>query len=955
MEYFLERIARSLRDEFGESLNRHCLVFPGRRAGLYMLKYLSRNLDRPVWAPTTCTINELFRKFSDMQVASAEMLLFELYRSYLSLRKDAGSFDDFYFWGDMLLNDFDDTDKYIADAAQLFGNVKDLREIDARFGSLTEEQAAIIRRFWLNFEISKPTDQKSGFISLWSVMNDLYAGFRKALREQNLGYEGMIFRDVAERNGSELSGSFPSDIVHFIGFNALNNCEKRLMTALKNEGKARFYWDYDSSFIENGNHNSAGFFMTENLKLFGNDMPADWNYNTLISSVGAKRTVIETSSDITQVKLVPEFLSKLEDLNSSNAHHTAIVLSDETLLVPLLSSLPGDTTDINITMGYPLRQTLVFTLVRDMMDLQRSAREHNGSSLFYSPGVLNILRHPLISCTLDDADINLIESFRSANKAWLTADDFVSSGLMARIFSRHHDPLKLSAWFRDVLSIIAGKQLEDEDQSETNIRNEFIYRVVLSLNRLESILVNSDFKLSSETYLKLLERLLRSQAVPFSGEPLSGIQVMGILETRALDFRNLIILSVNEGVMPALSSSASFIPFSLRQAFGLPSVNHQESIYAYHFYRLLQRAENVILCYNSNSEGLRSGEMSRFLTQMNFNKVLKPEFRNVGFEIRTPGVQPSSLPRTEEHIRLLNERFLAGKGRVLSPSAMNTWLNCRMKFFYRYIKDIAEPEVPAEDIDPAIFGNILHTLMKQLYAGYTGKTISPAVLEDISRNDALLHNTISSSIQKEFRDGAEVPVTGNELIVREVLHTYVKRILLSDKSIAPFTMLHLEEYFDFSIAVPADKGEIHVRTGGYADRIDRINGITRIVDYKTGFVGEFICSVDDLFEEDRMKESDGWLQVLLYCEAWYRKNPGSTVIPSIYKIKKMTGKPFNDRLVIREGKTDNLIDDYRDIRDQFVSGISELIAKIFSKDEPFNMTEELSKCRYCPYNVLCSR
>lgn len=308
MEFFLSRIARSLKDEFGNNLNRHCLVFPGRRAGLYLLRYLSAGLDKPIWVPATYTINDLFRSCSRLQLASNEILLFELFRIYSSIRKDAGSFDDFFFWGDMLINDFDDTDKYLADASRLFVNVSDLKEIDQRFGGLTDEQKDIVRQFWSNFDISKSTDQKEGFISLWSVLIELYEGFRTSLREQNLAYEGMIFRDVAELDDNEIAASISWDMVHFIGFNALNNCEKRLMTVLKKAGKARFYWDYDNSFIAEGRHNSAGFFMRENLKVFGNDMPADWSYDTMLSAgqERAKRVVIETSSDVAQVKLVAE-------------------------------------------------------------------------------------------------------------------------------------------------------------------------------------------------------------------------------------------------------------------------------------------------------------------------------------------------------------------------------------------------------------------------------------------------------------------------------------------------------------------------------------------------------------------------------------------------------------------------------------------------------------------------
>lgn len=957
MEFFLSRIARSLKDEFGNNLNRHCLVFPGRRAGLYLIKYLSAGLEKPIWVPATNTINDLFKSCSNLQLASNEILLFELFRIYSSIRKDAGSFDDFYFWGDMLINDFDDTDKYLADASHLFVNIRDLKEIDQRFGGLTEEQKEIVRQFWMNFDISKTTEQKDGFISLWAVLNELYVAFRKSLREQNLAYEGMIFREVAELNDDEIAGAISWDMVHFIGFNALNNCEKRLMKALKKEGKARFYWDYDNSFIAEGQHNSAGLFMRENLKMFGNDMPGDWSYTTMLSSGTdrAKRVVYETSSDVAQVKLVPDLLQAIPGLSPENAHQTAVVLSDETLLIPLLSSLPEKSLDINITMGYPLRQTMVYTFVRHLMELQRTAVVSNGECRFFSTHVLNILRHPILRGSLSEDDYTLVSEIISCGKIWFTASDFSSSGFLSAVFLKHTLPASLSTWLRDILSTIALQNDGGVDEVELNMRNEFIYRIVLSLNKLDSIIRNPAYSFSADTFLKLLDRMLSRQTVPFSGEPLSGIQVMGILETRALDFKNLIILSVNEGVMPALSSTSSFIPFSLRQAFGLPSVNHQESIFAYHFYRLLQRAENVTFTYNSNSEGLRSGEMSRFLIQMNYDRKLKPSFMNTGFEIKSSVPPSSTVVRTREHTEMLQSRFLSGNGRVLSPSAINTWINCRMKFFYRYVSGIREPDKISGEIDPAMFGNILHEVMRRLYSEYCGRTIDPRILDGMLKDEALLRKNIEDAIREKFNIGLSGTVSGNELIVRDVLFTYVRRIIQVDRSIAPLTILNLEQYLDFNLDISISGIKTSVRAGGYADRIDRLNGITRIVDYKTGRISDSLCAISNLFTEERKDEYEGWFQVLLYCEAYLMQNSNAIVKPSIYKIKKLTGKTVQERLFVKEGRSETEISDYRDIRAEFISGVQGTVEKIFDPLEPFTMTNQDSRCKYCAYNELCSR
>jgi CRISPR/Cas system-associated exonuclease Cas4 (RecB family) len=958
MEFFLERIARSLKDEYGNTLNRHCLVFPGRRAGLYLLKHLAAGIDKPIWAPPVSTINDLFRSYSRLQLAGNEILLPELYKIYKRIRKTNESFDDFYSWGDMLINDFEDVDKYLVNASDLFKNLSDLKKIDQEFGSLTEAQIDIIRQFWLNFDAGKPTVQKTGFLNIWSVLYPLYEEFRNTLRKKNLAYEGMIFREIAESDEAEFISSTEWEMVHFIGFNALNECEKRLMLRLKKAGKAKFYWDYDNSYINGGTYNSAGHFMRENLRLFGNDMPSDWSYNTMLSADSSvvKRQVIETSSDIAQVKLVSRLVSDIPGLTSENAHQTAIVLADENLLIPLLTSLP-QSGEINITMGYPLKQSLIYTLLKHILELQTGYIVKGGKIRFNAATVKNILVNTLISEMLDENEMAVAKSIISSPNSHVPQEIFSGCNTLSVVFRHAPDPAALSSCLKDLLSIIAlstsdGNEENAKDITRRNILNEFIYRIVLSLNRLEPVVKDEEIRFTNETFARLLDRMLRTQSVPFSGEPLSGIQIMGILETRVLDFRNLVILSVNEGVLPAISSSSSFIPFNLRSAFGLPSVNHQESIFAYHFYRLLQKAENVIFTYNSNSEGLRNGEMSRFLIQMKYDPILKPEFHNLDFTIKSNSPVSEMVERNETHISRLKELYLDETGRPLSPSAINTWLGCRMKFYYRYVNGLKEPETVSSEIDPAMFGTLLHEIMKLVYSEHMGKLITASVFDDLLKNEAQLREIINSTITDTLGSDSDGIVKGNELIIRDVLLSFIKRILRNDRSLAPFKLLHLEQQFSFNLILPSGK---KVKTGGIADRIDVVSGITRIVDYKTGNVSESVCNLSDLFQDDRKKEHDGWLQALIYCEAYLSGNK-TPVRPSLYGIKRMSGKNWDDHLKLRPDKTDIIIDDYNSIRGEFMDGLQEVIEKIFSNDEHFTMTSDArGKCTYCAYNKLCLR
>jgi CRISPR/Cas system-associated exonuclease Cas4 (RecB family) len=903
------------------------------------------------------TINDLFRSLSGFQPAENEILLFELFKVYSNIKKSRESFDDFYFWGDMLLNDFDDVDKYLADASKLFQNVSDLKKIDQQFGGLTDEQIVIVQQFWTNFNPEKNTDAKEKFISIWSILGNLYKEFRRVLAEKDLAYEGMIFRDVAENPGFMNSPGFKWEMVHFIGFNALNECEKTLMLKLKESGKARFYWDYDNSYISEDGLNSAGFFLKNNLKIFGNNMPDDWNYDTLISTNpdSVKRRIIETSSDIAQVKLIPRILNEIDGLTPGNAHNTAVVLADENLLLPVLSSLPENIADINITMGYPLRQTSAYSLVKHLLDLQRNARVSHDAVLFSHEDVTRILKNELISGMMDETDKKIPEEIIKNNLILVPSVRFSQSEKLSIIFAKPSSPAQISDYIKNVLSIVVSDySAKDSDGNMLkSLRNEFIYRIILSINRLETIIKSPDINLTIDTWTRLLDRILRMQSVPFSGEPLSGIQFMGILETRILDFKNLVVLSVNEGILPAVTATSSFIPFSLREAFGLPSLNHQESIYAYHFYRLLHRAENVTFIFNSNPEGLRSGEMSRFLQQMKYEPSSNPEFLNLSFEIKNPVTIGTRIERKPEHNQHLHLRFPVGnKDRPLSPSAINTWMNCRMKFYYQYVNGLSEPKKVITEIDPARLGSMVHAAIKSLYTGFIGKTLDAETIKGFMKDSQALSDLIRRSVNEILKREHESFAAINEMMVREVLLNYILRILEIDKSSAPFTILSIEESYHFRLTFETETGSHEVMAGGNIDRVDVKDGITRIVDYKTGTTADSVSSLAALFEDDRDKELDAWLQTLVYCEAYLAKVPGAKVRPSVYKLKKTPGEKVSDKLILEE----TFIDDFNLIRKEFNENLKSAGSTIFSSTEPFIMTmKKGAKCGYCPFSVLCGR
>ena len=961
MEYFLEKIAASSYKRFGNNLNRHCFVFPNRRAGIFFLKYLSSNIERPIFEPAVLTINDLFRSCSNLQLADHEALLFNLYKVYTKLMKLPESFDSFFYWGDILLNDFDDIDKYLVNSQLLYKNISDIKAIDKQFGCLTESQIEIIKQFWINFNPENETSQKKDFLGLWNTLEKTYTEFKTLLKNKNIAYEGMIFRDAAENCNPDLIIGNRWDTIHFIGFNALNECEKKLMLRLKKSGKANFYWDYDKSYITGAGYNSAGYFLKDNIALFGNDMPEDWSYTTLLSdhSKQVKRRIIDASSDVAQVKTATSMLVELAGNIPEKAHETAMVLADENLLIPVLSSLPENIGDVNITMGYPLKHTKAYIFLKNVMDLQRNAEITNNVVYFQYTDVINILKNRLVLnvCNSANSAINEIEK---NNIVFIPETFFANHDKLNIIFSRPKEVTQYSSYFINILSVISSGCLNNDkelpENNNTKLLNEQLYRIALVINKLDAVIRDGEISFSHATYMRLLDRILNLQTIPFSGEPLSGIQIMGILETRALDFKNLIILSVNDGVLPSVSSPASsYIPFSLREAFGLPSVNHQESIYAYHFFRLLHRAENITFIYNSNSEGLRSGEISRFLIQMNFNPELKPETLVLCPEIKSFSAISDIVERTDKHHEKLMSLYTGESKTAISPSAINMWLNCRMKFYYKYICSLTEPDKIKTEIDPAALGLMLHDVMKSLYQNFKGKSIEKSFLENLISREQPIRAEIEKSVRNKSGIGSfGASADGAVLIVKEVLLKYIINILKADISYLPIKILGIEENVSFPTSVDSGNERFNVSIGGIADRIDIVENTVRIVDYKTGTASQSITSISELFDDDRKKDHDGWLQTLLYCESLFGKTEGLRIKPSIYKIRTIGA--HNDTLLVKSGKTTIEVDDYSQVRDEFIAGLNSVVNLIFDKNEHFRMTRKPEmKCKYCAYRDLCAR
>ena len=952
MKIFLKDIASGLLNDYGSKLAGHCIVFPNNRSILFFRKYLSELIDKPLFMPSLQTISSLIAGQSRLRQAETVHMVLELYNVYIRAGNRKETIDEFYFWGEMLLNDFDDIDKYLVDPALLFSNLADLKEIDQKFSMLSEEMAAIIKQFWVNFDASNMTGEKADFLSVWETLPSVYSGFREVLRAKGLGYEGMIIREQAEQISSAPERWDPdTDMFHFVGFNALNKCEGLILKELHKAGRARFYWDYDERYVNNTEH-EAGHFIRQNMSVFPADSGSERN-----PLPACRINVYSAPSDVAQAKLIPSLLKNIE--LSEDPNDTAVILADENLLAPVLNSLPESIADINVTMGYPLFQTAVYSLVHQLLQLQKNKQAGDSASEFYYNDVINILQHQYIAFNYPSDSRELIKNIKKKNIIRISSSSLELNELFGRIFGREFNN---RTYLADILRFIIDL-LDNDDEgkeegrsSRLNLQQEYLYSLLLPINQLALTLEESQMDPGIELYSRLIDKMMRKLVIPFSGEPLQGVQVMGILETRSLDFKNIIFLSANEGKIPRSPAGNSYIPYNLREAFGLPTVKHSDSIYAYYFYRLLHRAEQVNFVYNNSTDGMRSGEMSRFLLQLKYDRQYNTSFFDTGFNILPPAKVKHSIKRTDKITDVLESSFLDGSlSKPLSPSAINTWITCNMRFYYRYIAGIREPEQMLEEVDSLAFGNILHHVMKELFEPYTGKQLTGSELEKMQANREYIAALTEKSFRKVFMKGNRGAVRGKNMIITSIIEKMAGQVIQSDLKYSPVKIISLEDKYPGFVSCTVNGTGKETKLEGTIDRVDLTGGVYRILDYKSGADGIDVNTLDQLFDYESGSRNSAAFQTLLYCELFLQNNPGVNLRPSLYPVRSIFSDKFSDIFNIKKGEDRGPVQSYSTIRDSFMTGLSKVISDIFDKERDIVMTSDLQKCRYCPYNRLCDR
>ena len=913
MKSFLEYVAADLMAKYGTDFSRVAVVFPNKRASLFLNEHLARLAGKPLWSPAYITISELFRSHATLKVADPIKLVCELYQCFTQCTGIDESLDHFYGWGQLLLADFDDLDKNMAPADKVFANLRDIHELDD-ISYLSAEQKEIIRRFFSNFSDDHNSELKQRFLRLWSHIGDIYHTFNRRLASQQLAYEGALYRQVATDEDIQ----FHYDTYIFIGFNLLQQVEQTLFRRLKAEGRARFYWDFDDYYL---GKNEAGHYIAQYLSDFPNEL--DNHDASIYSSFSHPKHIsyISASTENIQARYISQWL---DEGRIADGRRTAIVLCDEALLPTAIHCLPEAVEKVNVTTGYPLNLTPAATLVSQLLNLHVFGRSKITGR--YQPRLLRILnKHPYAQ--------------------YLSIDTL---------------PDDILPWLRDTI-----RQVAVSIQEPDALTQESLFRTYTLLNRVCELRNSGDLDVDPVTLQRLIMQIIQSTTVPFHGEPAEGIQVMGVLETRNLDFDHVLLLSCNEGNMPRGVNDTSFIPYSIRKAYGLTTVDHKVAIYAYYFHRLLQRASDVTIVYNNATNDGQTGEMSRFMLQLMVESGQPITFRSLQSGQTINLRMPHALEKTEAVMQILRQRFSSEQGGI-SPTAISNYLRCPLRFFYRYVCNLIEPDDNEEDlIDNRIFGNIFHLSAQTIYERLktlTGNHVTALAIDDLLKSEVEIEQAVDAAIKRELFQMKHLsrpmpPLDGIQLINREVIIKYVRQLLETDRRLTPFTILGLEKKVSMPFEVVGDQ-PFQTIIGGYIDRLDQVTDPEtgepriRVVDYKTGgYRLKALPDIEAIFDPQNIKDhSDYYQQAFLYSHI-VRRETATPVSPALLFIQHAGADDYDPTLCL--GKEP--VRDIASVSDTFMQLLSNKMGEIFDPAQSLTPTDDRKRCDTCPYAAICGR
>lgn len=1004
MVEFLKSIASAFYEKY-ENLTDFCFVFPSKRSGNFFRKYLKESLpaNKSILSPHILTINDFIADLSGLVIDNRIDLLFRLYKEYQKLQTDDSvDFDKFMMWGETILSDFNDVDMYDVNADLLFKNMSDFKEIQSDY--LTDEQKKIIseyfgnaspwkstNRFWRHFNAFGNTSSKSNFIKIWEVLSVLYHRLNKSLLSEGLCYPGMAYKEAYRRLQNDIKRLLPYKKVVFIGFNVLSTIELKIFSLLRDYtyeddngvkvSIADFYWDCTGPVLSDKD-NSATLFVNRNRKLFKSELDISCSDTNAYPSVVK---VISTPSNSIQTKIISDIASDIVNRTKEkrllDQAKIAIVLPDENLLLPLLYSMPKNVKTANLTMGYPLKMTSTASFVALLRQLQKRCHLRKGKYHFFQDDVKSLIAHPYMQLLLGVNVISQIKKYINKERLFsITYSDIEKfAGEYSFVFTPFNKETTsdiVCNYLRDSLMSVKKKLQEVGNssilKSRIDIHNIETYLNVIS--QIKTTINHHEIKiLNHRTVFRLYDKLLSGEKVNFEGEPLQGLQVMGVLETRCLDFEYLIIPSMNERIFPQKIRQRSFIPNTLRSGYGMSTLQFQESIFAYHFYRMISRTKELYMLYDARSSGLKSGDVSRYILQL---KYLYPKSNTeiIPYVFNSTNTQKKEIciDKNNDIVEKELNRFLESESKYnISASSLKTYIDCSLKFYLQFVKRLKTDEEPEEFMDAKTQGDIFHKIMEHIYSWdeKEKKLLSGSKLEKgrlISKEwiDGLLskdNTTILRIIDKYISEiylktnDTENAQKGDAAIFRNVLNQFTRNCLKADRELTPFLYWGSEVKKNMQLEL-SDGRKVNITF--VIDRLDEIN-ITdnptiRISDYKTGVDSVSCMDIDSLFEAGNKYKAI--FQLLTYATLYKHKEGydyKGDIRLDIYKTREIHTEQRNFNTAIEIGADKSSY--FNEWSDQFSQRLNDLIISIFDKKAPFAQTSNFETCDYCPFKMLCQR
>ena len=994
---FLQQVARHY-SQINADINDYCFVFPNRRSSQFFIKYFNEELTKTNFLPNVSTISDFIADFSNEILGTPVELIFSLYKSYCKVAKRPDyEFDRFVYWGNVVLKDFNDVDLYLVDAKQVFTNAAELKEIATDYFTPELKKAIehylnvhfdetddINGRFWKHYTESVETEGndevKEKYKSMWELLFPLYKEFNNTIKEEGLTYNGKMSKEAAMRIKIMGVDDFDYKKYVFVGFNVLSNSEFEIFKGLQTKGMAEFCWDFASPAFRNKSNKGTKFLQTY-VKTFPSsfqlekeeDFPANLNVIGIPSYVGQAQYAFKVVDDLIDKGIIKDV---------TDAVDTAIVLPDEKLFTNLLNAVTPKIKNANATLGYPLRSSDVASLLRVVSKMHRHASRSMEENEFryFRDFVKEVLSHPIIRSLYNELCTQLISRIDNENIFNVPESMFLGTKLenLFITIKNTEDTAEVLQYIDRIISFCneLGRlqtNLVDDNENTMSLQYAFTLQYIDVLNDVKSLITKRGVPMCETTVFYLLDRLVSLYTIPFQGEPLNGLQMMGVLETRDLDFKNLIMLSMNERVFPRKFFSGSFIPTNLRRFFKMSTIDQQESMTAYYFYRLLARAENVYLIYDSSTQAIGSGEYSRFITQLD-----RIYHCNIKFSLPRMNIKPtSSVTLNVAKVGKIRDKIEAYRTpdskRYLSASSIKEYIHCPIKFYLHHIEGVTDNNPSSDFMDAGTFGTIIHDTLQQLYY--------PKEYEK-----SLKHNLVTKSAIKYFRDhqlekflvrnvnkiylhkdNLDDPLFGETSITFEAMKLYAEGVLNYDMNL-------LDNDNDFIEIYECEKSEkltlrlSETATFNFtykADRIDRINGKgpIRIVDYKTGKDETAAKKISNLINPDE-HHCHSILQLMIYCNAYAQLHPEEKgeIQPIIYKLRKMDESGISiDGVKITDfrGQLSDAKGRPYMPNEKFIEIMEELMSGLFDYDKPFEQRKEdkseFSQCSYCNFIEFCRR